>query len=266
MITPTLIKQKPQVEPKCRGRRFKPGQLHCRYGVAPRNFFGAFAQTPVALPAPVFANRTTGGITTGFNATISLPTELDAGELIVIMVGGSRAATATTAMNANGGNAWTKVLEVFNNSGGTYGFLSVWARFGIIGDVNPTFGLGSGNTNLTWVAERWTGVGSFSSGLTGVGSVSGSATLNLNAVTPTVDNSIILSVAGGRTVAGGFLSSFTWGGGATAAYSGSSGRIGFVYNAKETLNAGVASAHTFAFTNGQGAPVTNAGSLLLSPT
>lgn len=263
-MTPVLTRHRPRTVPKCRGLRIRPGRQHCRYGVAPRNFFGAFAASLSGSPpptAPAFVSRTTGGVTTGTSMSISRPSGINAGDFVLIIVGGSRTNAAPTF--SCGG--YTKMVEIFQASGTSGGFLVIYGLLITGASFDPTFSVGTGNTSMTYICEKWTGVASFSSALTGNGYITGGTfTMTSNTVTPTVDNSVVVTGIGGRAGASGDVS-HVWGGGATGAYDTASGRLGFCNDANETVASASARTHTAQVTNAQGNPASCIGSVILSP-
>lgn len=220
-----------------------------------------FRKTSASLAAPIFQSRTTGGVTTGTTMSITLPGSIATGNFILVAVGGSRSSTApTTALSG-----YSKMVEIFQASGASGGFLSIWGKIAGSSESNPTFDVTSVNTNMSYICERWTGVGSFSTALTGIGYTnSGTFTMTSNPITTTVANSVVLTGIGGRTGATGDAAQ-VWGGGATGAYDTPSGRVGFIQDALQTLIATGSTTHTAQVTNNQGAPASCIGSVILSP-
>lgn len=224
---------------------------------------GTFALSGVvsSLAAPAFQTRATGGVTTGTSMTVTMPSGLVAGDFILVIVGGGRTNTAPTTVLAT----YTKMAELFQVSGSSGGFVSIWGKVAVGGDSNPSFSVTTTNTNMTYIAERWSGVVGFSTALTGVGyTTSGAFTMTANSVTTTVANSVVLTAIGGRGLSSGDVSQ-TWGAGAVGAYDTASGRIGFCNNAVETLAATGTRQHTAAITNSQGAPASCIASVILAP-
>lgn len=265
-MTPVLTRRRVQVEPKCRGRRITPGRQHCRYGVAPRNMLGMFAESGATAPAPTMqGTAATSGVTTGTSFSVTMPGSIVAGETLICAVGGSRgAALGTTAMTG-----WTKALECSFTSGSSTGVLSIWFKVAVGGDTG-TFSIGTGNTNMTAVVTRWQGVSTVSTGLTGnTDDTSGSVTMTANTVTTTVANSVVFTAVGGRATASGDVSPSsggpTWGAGASALYQTASGRLGYLNLGSETKAATGAATHTAAIRNTQSPPVNCIGSIILAP-
>lgn len=267
MMNRTLIRQRPQANPVCRGRRLRPSREDCRYGLSPRAMRHPFlTQQSVPPPAPVMmGSAATNGVTTGTSMAITMPGSIVAGETLVCAVGGSRAAAlGTTAMAG-----WTKALECSLFTGGAGGFLSIWSKVAVGGDT-ATFSVGTGNSNMTAVTTRWAGVGSVSVGLTGTtDSTSGSVTLSCNTVTTTVPNSVVFSAAGGRTGTGGDVSPSTggptWGAGASTIYGTASGRLGYCNLGGGTKTTPGAVTHTAVVRNTQSPPINCVGSIILAP-
>ena len=215
----------------------------------------------VAPPAaPVMqGSRASNGVTTGTTLTCTLPAGVTAGEYIRIEIGGSRLAALSSSMTG-----YTRLVEAGNANASGAGFVSVWGKFAVGGDANPVFNTGAGNTNMTYVAERWSGVVSVSSALTGVNYTSASPAMTSNTVVTTVANSVVATTTGGRTFATGDVSP-VWGGGAAAHNNAASGRIGFCNSGIETVASPASVTHTCSITNAQASPSSNIGSVILAP-
>lgn len=226
-----------------------------------RNSFGFWASSiETAPPAPIFQTRTTGGANTN-SMTITLPTS-SAGNFVMVGIGANRGTTAGNPYSL--GSGWTLMLEKYQVNGTSGGLLQVWGKIVSGGESDPTYSI-SGTQTMTYVAETWTGVASFSAALTGVGYTSaGTFTMTANSVNTTVKNSIVATWIGGRATVTGNVSP-SWGAGAATHYDTASGRLGFCNVGTETAATTGSRSHTCQITNSQSAPASCIGSVILSP-
>lgn len=147
-MTRTLTRHRARVTPTCLGRRRTPSRLDCRYGLSPRNFYGAIAQTGT-VPNVAFIRNHTGGQnkTTGSTLNVVLAADVPAGRLLAMSFACDNSGTSSpdiSSITTPGGESasWVRL--------GTFDSPSATGSNGVVGELWVIL------TTTTWVSASFT--------------------------------------------------------------------------------------------------------------
>lgn len=221
----------------------------------------AFAgDTVPTKPSFALVGESAGGANTAVSSTtVTLPTVTGgilANDVILIWVSYNKGASGTVNTSVAG------YLEVYDAQTATTfpAGIALYGKVAAGGETSATIAAAAAAAD-TWVARVYRGSAGVPLSVTPSTSAGGTGSYSSNAVSVASAADLILTQLGGRGPASGIVSP-VWGGGAVADYTTASGRIAYLYLAKQTGITGSVQ-HTVSTTNGQGIPSTDVGSVVL---